>query len=68
MICLVQCEYEHDISQVWAESNNIGCNILSMVHSSPVASISTVATTFGNFVLTGNVMDDKFLILERTSK
>jgi arylesterase/paraoxonase len=28
---------------------------------------STVAATFGNLILAGNVMDDKFLIMERTS-
>lgn len=31
-------------------------------------SASTVASPFGNLILTGNVMDDKFLILKRTSK
>ena len=30
-------------------------------------SASTVAATFGNIILTGNVMDDHFLILERAS-
>jgi arylesterase/paraoxonase len=30
-------------------------------------SASTVAAPFGNLILTGNVMDDKFLILKRTS-
>ena len=29
-------------------------------------SASTVAVTFGNLIFTGNVMDDEFLILERT--
>jgi arylesterase/paraoxonase len=28
---------------------------------------STVAATFGNLILAGNVMDEKFLIMERTS-
>ncbi len=31
-------------------------------------SASTVATTFGNLIFAGNVMDQHFLILERTSK
>ena len=31
-------------------------------------SASTVAVTFANLILTGNVMDENFLILERTSK
>jgi len=30
-------------------------------------SASTVAATFGNLILTGNVMDDKFLILKRNN-
>lgn len=45
---------EYSIEQIYMEK---GTNM----------SASTVAATFGNFILTGNVMDDKFLILKRNS-
>ena len=46
---------EYSIDQIYMED---GTNM----------SASTVAVPVGNLILTGNVMDDKFLILKRTSK